>query len=151
MKIAGLFSSFSRHYKTICGVVPGGMTPLLQGIDTHINKPLKSVLKNKYRDFMRNGEVEYTSVGNKKGPSYQLLVDWCSQAWAEFDTEIIKRSFSHTGVTNKGQVDPSDLHSKLRDLFGNITTVEELNKVMEENEDPSGLTDDESDESDDED
>ena len=78
-------------------------------------------------------------------------MDWCSQAWAEFDTEIIKRSFSHTGVTNKGQVDPSDLHSKLRDLFGNITTVEELNKVMEENEDPSGLTDDESEESDDED
>ena len=72
-------------------------------------------------------------------------------AWAEFDTEIIKRSFSHTGVTNKGQVDPSGLHSKLRDLFGNITTVEELNKVMEENEDPSGLTDDEKDKSDDED
>ena len=79
---------------------------------------------------MRNGEVEYTSGGNKKGPSL----------WT-----------GHTGVTNKGQVDPSDLHSKLRDLFGDITTVEELNKVMEENEDPSGLTDDESDESDDED
>ena len=86
-----------------------------------------------------------------KGTSYQLLVDWCSQAWAEFDTEIIKRSFSHTGVTNTGQVDPSVLHSKLRDLFGDVTTVEDLNKVMEEIEDPSGLTDDESDESDDED
>ena len=69
----------------------------------------------------------------------------------QFDTEIIKRSFSHTGVTNTGQVDPSVLHSKLRDLFGDVTTVEDLNKVMEEIEDPSGLTDDESDESDDED
>ena len=71
-------------------------------------------------------------------------------AWAEFITEIIKRSKSHRHQI-KGQVDPSDLHSKLRDLFGNVTTVEELNKVMEENEDPSGLTDDEKDESDDED
>ena len=63
---------------------------MLQGIYTHINKPLKSVLKNKYRDFMRNGEVEYTSGGNKKGPSYQLLVDWCSQPGMSLTQKLSK-------------------------------------------------------------
>ena len=114
---------------------------MLQGIYTHINKPLKSVLKNKYRDFMRNGEVEYTNGGNK---------NWCLQPGLSLSQKLSK-GLSHTGIKNKGQVDPSDLHSKLRDLFGNVITVEELNKVMEENEDPSGLTVDEKDESDDKD
>ena len=82
----------------------------------------------------------------QKGPSYQLLVDWCSQAWTQFDTAIIRRSFVHTGVTNTGQVDPAVLHSKLRNLFEEVQTVEDLNKLLEDGEeDASWLTDDESD------
>ena len=140
-----ILASFQRHYKTTVGVVPGGMTPLLQGIDTHINKSLKSVLKQRYKEFMRSGEAEYTRGGNKKGPSYQQLVDWCSVAWREMDTDLIKRSFTQTSVTNSGEVQPDHLHSKLRALIGGEKTVEELRKEVDEEQDPSGLTDDEED------
>ena len=114
--VPSVLSSFQRHYNTKCGIVPGGMTPLLQGIDVHINKPLKDKLKTLYKTFMRSKEVEYTRGGNKKGPSYQMLVDWCSSAWSELDPELIKRSFSQTGVSNTGSIDRGALHSKLRKL-----------------------------------
>ena len=78
---------------------------MLQGIDVHINKPLKDKLKTMYKTFMRAKEVEYTRGRNKKGPSYQMLVDWCSSAWSELDPELIKRSFSQTGVSNTGSID----------------------------------------------
>ena len=90
---------------------------MLQGIDVHINKPLKDKLKT----FMRSKEVEYThGGGNKKGPSYQMLVDWCSSAWSELDPELIKRSFTQTGVSNTGSVDRDVLHSRLRKLVVNV-------------------------------
>ena len=108
-----VLSSFKQHYKTVCGVVPGGMTPLLQGIDTHINRPLKVELKKLYREFMLCGPAELTRGGNMKGPSYQLIVDWCSEVWAKMDKEIIIRSFSQTGVTNTGLIEQENLHSKL--------------------------------------
>ena len=95
-----ILSSFQRYYKTKVGIVPGGMTPLLQGIDTHINKPCKAVIKTKYKEFMRFGEVEFTRGGNKKGPSYQTLVDWCSSAWKDMDEDLVKEAFLQTGVTN---------------------------------------------------
>ena len=79
---------------------------------------------------MRSKEVEYTRGGNKKGPSYQMLVNWCSSAWSELDPELIKRSFTQTGVSNTGSVDREVLHSRLRKLV--------VDGVMEdENEDSS--------------
>ena len=125
----------------------------MQGIDTHINKSLKGVLKKKYKEFMRSEEVEYTRGGNKKGPSYQQLVDWCSDVWKNLDPEIIKNSFIQTGVTNTGKVDINLLHSKLKDLLSGGKQVEEVNAQLEkekEDNETGGLTDDE-DEDEDED
>ena len=112
-----VLSSFKQHYKTICGVVPGGMTPLLQGINTHINRRLKVELKKLYKEFMLSGPVELTRGGNKKGPSYQQIVNWCSEVWSNMYKEMIMRSFSQTGVTNTGLIEQENLHSKLSALF----------------------------------
>ena len=94
-----VLASFSLHYKTTVGVVSGGMTPLLHGMDTHINWPLKADLRKRYKEFMRSEDVEYTRFGNKKGPSYQQLIDMCSAAWHSLDKDIVRASFYHTGVT----------------------------------------------------
>ena len=137
MKKAGiLFDSYPAHtnstVNTTVGLVPGGMTPLLQGIDTHINKSLKTDIKKKYRDFMRNGVVELTRGGNKKGPGYQLLVDWCSEAWAAIDKDLIIRSFVQTGVTNTGVLEVANLHTNLRDLLEGNVEVEVIQQELEE-------------------
>ena len=140
--------SFKQHYNTTVGVVPGGMTPLLQGIDTHINKSLKTDIKKKYRDFMRNGVVELTRGGNKKGSGYQLLVDWCSEAWAAIDKDLIIRSFVQTGVTNTGVLEVANLHTNLRDLLEGNVEVEVIQQELEE-EGSTGLTDNEDSDDDD--
>ena len=146
-----ILSIFQRHYKTKVGIVPGGMTPLLQGIDTHINKPFKAVIKTKYKEFMRSGEVEFTRGGNKKGPSYQTLVDWCSSAWKDMDEDLVKKAFLQTGVTNTGVVSDDELHTKLKNLIQEKSAVPDIQEDIDRNnlEEQTGLSDEESDEDED--
>jgi hypothetical protein len=66
-------ASLSHHYNTKAGIVPAGMTPLLQGIDTHVNKSLKCLIKKKYKIWMREETPEYTKAGNKKGEFYDKI------------------------------------------------------------------------------
>ena len=96
---------------------------------------------------MRSKEVEYTRGGNKKGPSYQMLVNWCSSAWSELDPELIKRSFTQTGVSNTGSVDREVLHSRLRKLVvdGVMEDKNEDNDNLGSGE-PSGWSDNEEEE-----
>ena len=91
---------------------------------------------------MRNGVVELTRGGNKKGPGYQLLVDWCSEAWAAIDKDLIIRSFVQTGVTNTGVLEVANLHTNLKDLLEGNVEVEVIQQELEE-EVSTGLTDNE--------
>ena len=77
--------------------------------------------------------MELTRGGNKNGPPYQMLVDWCSKAWSDLDINIIKKSFIQTGVNNEGNVDPNNLHSKLQDLLADVSP-EELQKKVDQGE-----------------
>ena len=36
-----------KCYNTECEIIDGGMTPLIQFIDTHVNKPFKHVLRER--------------------------------------------------------------------------------------------------------
>ena len=78
--------------------------------------------------------MELTRGGNKNGPPYQILVDWCSKAWSDLDIKIIKKSFIQTGVNNEGNVDPNNLHSKLQDLLADVSPEELQKKVDQEKE-----------------
>ena len=41
-------------------IIHGGMTPLVQFLDTHVNKPFKDIMKGKWEDWIVNGEAEFT-------------------------------------------------------------------------------------------
>ena len=55
-------------------IIHGGMTPLLRLLDTHVNKPFKD-MKEKWEDWIVNGEAEFTEKGNRKRASYQLVAE----------------------------------------------------------------------------
>ena len=75
-----------------------------------------------------------------------MLVDWCSKAWSELDTNIILNSFIKTGVINEGNVDPKNLHSKLQALLADVNPEELQKRVDQEREDGrSDLTENEED------
>ncbi len=50
--------SFQQHYNTDVAVVPGGMTPLLQPADVSRNKPFKSLIKEKWLEWLNEGQEE---------------------------------------------------------------------------------------------
>ena len=53
-------------------IIYGRMGPLSQFPDTHVNKPFKEIMKEKWEDWIANGEAEFTQKGKRKCASYQL-------------------------------------------------------------------------------
>ena len=49
------------------------MTPLSQFLDTHVNKPFKDVMKEKWEDWIENGDAEFTEKESRKRTSYHYL------------------------------------------------------------------------------
>jgi hypothetical protein len=52
-----VLSSFRQHYITDVAVIPGGMTPLLQLADVSWNRPFKRLMKNKWIQWLADGEA----------------------------------------------------------------------------------------------
>ena len=67
-------------------IIHGGMTPLLRFLDTHVNKPFKD-MKEKWEDWIVNGEAEFTEKGNRKRASYQLVAEWADDTWKKVATD----------------------------------------------------------------
>ena len=55
-----------QNLKTDAKYIDGGMTPLLQFLDFHVNKSFKDRLKDTWADWMDCGEVEYTRTGKSE-------------------------------------------------------------------------------------
>ena len=58
-------------------IIHGRMTPLLQFLDTHVNKLFKDIMKEKWEDWIVNGEAEFTEKGNtdwKKVATDELII-----------------------------------------------------------------------------
>ena len=53
-------------------IIHGGMASLSQFLDNHVNKPFKEIMKEKWEDWIANGEAEFTQKGKRKCASYQL-------------------------------------------------------------------------------
>ena len=71
----GITSSFKRNNTHLQYIHPG-LTKVMQFLDTHVNKPFKDQLKEKWATWMEDGLVEYTSNGNRRRASYALVADW---------------------------------------------------------------------------
>ena len=68
-------------------IIHGGMTPLLQFLDTHVNKPFKDIRKEKWKDWIVNGEAEFMEKGNRKRASYRLVAEWAHDTWKKVATD----------------------------------------------------------------
>lgn len=82
-------------------VIPGGCTKFIQAPDVCWNKPFKARLHELYDSWMAgDDDKEFTTGGNLKGPSFELVLAWVKDAWDSIDINLIKRSFKVCGQTS---------------------------------------------------
>ena len=75
-------------------IIHGEMTLLLQFLDTHVIKPFKDIMKEKWEDQIVNGEIEFMEKGNRKCASYQIVAEWADDTWKKVATdELIIKGF----------------------------------------------------------
>ena len=127
-----------QNLETDAKYVDGGMTPLLQFLDTHVNKSFKDRLKDTWADWMDCGEVEYTRTGKSRRASYEMVAKWAQAAWKEVPNDMIVSGFKQCGYIEwDGNLDV--LHSRLKETITNravpmslILEVEEMILAIEE-------------------
>ena len=116
-------------------IIHGGMTPLLQFLDTHVNKPFKD-MKEKSEDWIVNGDAKFTEKGNRKRASYQLVAEWAYDTWKKVanDELIIKGFRKCSYIEHDGET--SNLHSRLQETMKKREVPEEIiqgvNEFLEE-------------------
>ena len=107
-------SHLDKRHNTRSIFIPGGMTSVLQPCDVVWNKPMKDRVREKWNDWMANGEQQFTRTGKRKRASYIMVTEWVVDAWQSIPREMITLSFEKCGITGAGTVDL--LHSSLRHL-----------------------------------
>ena len=93
--------------------------PLLQFIDTHINKPFKDHLRNKWNEWVTGGEIQFTASGKRKWASYEMVVSWINDVSQQVATNnAILKGFRECGYIGYDG-DVNSLHSHLPDTIVN--------------------------------
>ena len=105
---------------TIPKYVPGGMTSIMAGPDTHWNKSFKGKMHGKMDEWLDTEEYEMTKSGKIKPAPYKKICDWVVEAWNEIPDGVIGNAFVHNGweQAHNGN-DTSVLHQVLRDVVDN--------------------------------
>ena len=113
--------------KTVCNtsvkISPASMTGLVNGPDTHWNKPFKGYMREEMDEYLDSEEYEFCASGKIKPAPYAQICDWVVAAWKKIDKQVIVNSFVQNGwqqAFNKN--DTSVLHSTLRELVDNNIT-----------------------------
>ena len=63
------------------------MTPLLQFLDSHVDKSFKGGSKEKWQEWIDLGERENTEAGNRGRASYTMVAEWVFDLWKKVATD----------------------------------------------------------------
>ena len=112
--------------------IEGSMSPLLQFMNIHVNKPFKDCMKNKW-ELIEEGEVEYMKPGKRKRPSYDEIAKWVADAWRTISNDLMLKRLAECGYIDlKGNFE--DLYVRLRDTIMNrevpIKVILEVDKLL---------------------
>ncbi|XP_064095201.1 RUS family member 1-like [Macrobrachium nipponense] len=85
---------------TEIGVIPGGLTSLLQPLDVGLNKPFKDNVRQEWNNWMLHGEKSFTKGGTMRAPSLDVLCEFVVKSWDNVKKESVIKSFKKCGISN---------------------------------------------------
>ena len=141
-----VLSALKRHHQTTAVFIPPGLTPIVQPCDVSWNKPFKSAMREKWQEWLRSGEQEFTKSGNRKSASYKMVAEWVDECWKATDNTLIAKSFNACGIVTPENGET--LNSRLQLLIGGGSLESDLSHsdFSDESDDESDdKSDDESD------
>ena len=98
---------------------------------TLINKPFKDRMKEKWEEWISNGEQEFTKSRNRRRASYELVARWANDVWMQVaQEENIIQGFRQNGYIDFNG-DLQNLHSKLRETIVERGVPHEVIQEME--------------------
>uniref|UniRef100_A0A915LSX9 DDE-1 domain-containing protein n=1 Tax=Meloidogyne javanica TaxID=6303 RepID=A0A915LSX9_MELJA len=90
-----------RELKVEPAYVPGGCTKFIQAPDLSWNKPFKEKVRHFYEIWMVNDDRrEFTSSGNPRPPTLDIVLDWVYRSWQDLSKDVIVNSFLACGLSN---------------------------------------------------
>ena len=104
-------------------IIHGELTPLVQFLDTNVNKSFKARMKKKWEHWLEVGEREYTKSGKRKSPTNRFVSGW-KKFGNECHGEFIIKGFRENGYIGSGDLDR--LHSRLRDTISSRKVPDEV-------------------------
>ena len=110
---AHLLKSELKRNRTYQRVIPGGCTSVLQPLDVCLNKPFKVHMRQKWNEWMANGEKQLTKVGNLKRAELATVCQWIVDSWNEVPSDMVIRSFLKCGISNSIDGTEDELFSEL--------------------------------------
>ena len=137
-----------KNIGTRTKIIPPKATCYLQPLDVTggVNVFFKREMRERWRDWLVNGEKEYTKGGNRRKPSYSTILGMVSDSVNNVTANTISRSFELSGIGSGGStIAIGHLNGRLRGVLGCHEGLEEV----DEEDDP--FRDDEDDEEDAED
>ena len=109
-------------------IIHDRMMSLLQFLDTHVKKPFKDQLKDKWENWIEKGEAKYADNGNFKRALYEIFAEWVNEVWKKVSTHgLLLKGFWQCGyriVITQGKV--------LSFTFGYLKPQRERGKVLDE-------------------
>ncbi|MCG8431977.1 MAG: hypothetical protein MJA29_12505 [Candidatus Omnitrophica bacterium] len=89
-------ASVKEHLKrknSKIGIIPGGLTKLLQPLDISVNRSFKQHVRMSWEQWMCDGEHSFTKTGRQRRASYALVAEWIVDAWKKVPISAIVNGF----------------------------------------------------------
>jgi hypothetical protein len=101
-KIDGDVDTFMKSRNLHVGVVPEHCTPIVQPLDTHVNKVFKTKMKKDWAQYMTSNINNLSANGtviNCMVEARKVHSELVYQSWLSLDSRLIKKSFIDCGFS----------------------------------------------------
>ena len=105
-KTVELEESF-KEANTMRVMMPPHYTSVVQLCDVGINRPLKDRLKKRAAGWRQEKHKTITPGDKLPSPKRADVLEWLSQIWEQFPSEIVKNAFTGSGYVYEEGIDYS--------------------------------------------